>query len=331
MDDTCFECPRCLYREPLRAGMRYCPRCGLAGAKEAWLDRSPVTVSVGRSVYQVLDRLAVGSLCSVYRCRFMEGKRERVGVLKVAREERANAWVANEAQVLRRLAVGRESARFGAFVPQLRDTLGMGGGPGEPVRQANVLAMREEIRSPDELYTLQEVRRHFPAGLDARHVAWIWRRVLTVLGFSHANDVVHAAVLPMHVLIEPREHKLILVDWCCAVADASRHTGAASIVTAGYAHWYKREGALREPPGPGLDIGLAARCMVELLGGDGENVRLPAAVEPAIARYFQRCLGLEAAARPGAWQLLEEFDKLVDVLWGPRRFRVLDLPPKAGV
>jgi len=27
--------------------------------------------------------------------------------------------------------------------------------------------------------------------------------------------------MPMHVLIEPREHKLVLIDWCCAAHDPS--------------------------------------------------------------------------------------------------------------
>ena len=41
-------------------------------------------------------------------------------------------------------------------------------------------------------------------------MAWVWRRLLTIVGFAHANHVVHGAVLPPHVVIEPKEHKLLL-------------------------------------------------------------------------------------------------------------------------
>ena len=72
------------------------------------------------------------------------------------------------------------------------------------------------ISGPDELYSLEEVRAAYPAGIDARDMAWMWRRLLTVLGFVHEQRLVHGCVTPDHVLIEPREHKLVLIGWCGA-------------------------------------------------------------------------------------------------------------------
>lgn len=333
LTDFTFTCPRCLLTAPPRSGLKFCPRCGLAGADEASAaDRAPLELSVGTGRYRVLDRAAVGSVCSVYRCRWPAGRAEIEGVLKVARDPCANGWVANEAAVLRRLHANDPAGRFGPFLPAVEASFGLGGdGPAGAARQANVLRVHPEIHSVDELYTLAEVRAQYLTGLDGRDVAWVWRRLLSVLGFVHAQGVVHSAVLPMHVLIEPREHKLLLIDWCCAVDDAAGRPRPPSILTGGYVPWYKREGGTRRPASPALDVAFGARCMIELLGGDPLAADFPPGVEPALRRYFLRCLdGGSAApgARPGAWQLLDDFDRLIEILWGPRAFRPLAMPPK---
>jgi len=225
--------------------------------------------------------------------------------------------------------VPENSKRFWPFLPKLEETVAMGNGGAEPARVANILRMDEEIRSPQELYTLGEVRAAYPDWLDPRHVAWIWRRLLSVLGFVHGQDVIHCAVLPMHVLIEPADHKLLLIDWCGAVGQASQSRHPVTILAGGYRGWYKREGALREPPTPGLDIALGARCMIELLGGDGELAQFPVNVEPGLQRYFTRCVGGDSSIRPDAWKLLDDFDRLIEAMWGPRQFLPLAIPPKA--
>lgn len=321
-----FTCPRCLFSEVLRPAMRFCPRCGLPDAKEAWVDKSPIDLTVGRRTYRVMDRIAIGSICAIYRCRFSDDAKQVEGVFKVARDACSNAMVINESAVLRRLHAAPGAEQFIPFIPRVADTLGMADGS-TPARQANILQMHEGIASLEELYTLDEVVFHYPRGLDPRHVAWIWRRVLTVLGFAHSNQVTHSAVLPMHVLIEPRGHKLVLIDWCAAAAgDAGLQP--VRVIAAGYIPWYKRQGALLKPPTGALDIGLGARCMIELLGGDPVSGQLPASVDPALARYFSRCLSLDAAPSPDAWKLLDDFDRLIEALWGPRKYVALELPPK---
>ncbi|MDB5297856.1 MAG: hypothetical protein JWO31_3839 [Phycisphaerales bacterium] len=347
MTPTLPACPRC-FRSPVRAGARFCPRCGLADVARAAVDRAPVDVPVGGRVFRVLDRVAVGSVSAVYRCRFYDGPAEVEGVLKVARDARANDLLANEAATLRRLFAADPDHRFKPFLPFPEATFGMagddpsaaddrGGGPPRPTvpRQATVFRVHPEIRSPaDELYTLADVRAAYLAGLDPRHAAWVWRRVLTVLGFAHATGVVHGAVLPPHVLVEPHGHRVVLVGWGCA-APAFGGRGVRAMAGS-YNAWYRRErsaqGAPARDPGlfplPSLDVALAARSMVELMGGDPLNLSVPATVDPAIARYFQRCAGFGPNARPDAGRLLADFDGLIHALWGPRQFVPLALPPK---
>ena len=352
MEAAAFTCSRCLLDRSGAPGARFCPRCGLAAAASAGDDAAtaPVDITVAGRTYRVLDHVAAGSICNVYRCRFAPAQRGAApaeGVLKVARDARANAWLANEAAVLRRLhRAGGAGGRLAPFLPRLRESFrladdGDGGSPRADARRANVLENDPAVRSPDELYTLAEVRAARPAGLDGRDVAWVWRRLLGVLGFAHAAGVAHGAVLPPHVLVEPREHKLVLVDWCSAAAAATDAPAASPaspvpVITGAYLPWYRRTGALRQSPAPSIDVAMGARCMIELLGGDPLSGTCPPRVEPALARHFQRCLGAsdggcERAAFEGrslAPRLLNEFDRLIEILWGPRTFRALALPPK---
>jgi hypothetical protein len=311
---------------PAGSVARFCPRCGLADASEAAADDAPLDVVSNGRAYRVADRLAVGSLCVLYVCRFRAGGREVTGLLKLAREPQSNAYVANEAAVLRHLHAATDAARFAPLLPAVEASVDLGGE--SPPRRANVLRLDDTIASPADLYSLEEVRQAYPRGVDPRDFAWMWRRLLNVLGFVHAHGVVHRAVLPPHVLVEPREHKLVLVGWCSAASAGARPS--LDLIAGGHRDWYRRSGATRDPvAAPALDIALAARSAIELLGGDPVRATFPPALDPALQRYFARCLGVDgggAAAHP--WRLLDDFDRLIEALWGPRTFREFTLPPK---
>jgi hypothetical protein len=78
------------------------------------------------------------------------------------------------------------------------------------------------------------------------------------------------------------------------------------------------------PATPPLDVSMAARCMIDLVGGDAVNVTFPRDFPPALTAYFGRCF----TGSPDAWRLLDDFDRLIETLWGKRKFRVLEMPAK---
>jgi hypothetical protein len=275
----------------------------------------------------VLDRIAVGAIANVYRCRFSIGSREFEGILKVARDQRTSGMIAHEAAVLKHLAARDAKHVHAAFVPQLHESLAISEAGGVS-RQASVLGFAGPVQSVDDLYTLEEVLAAHPGGLDPRDMAWIWRRLLSILGHVHSLEVLHTAVLPMHVLIEPRLHGLILIDWCGGVMQFRTRPQSLHMIHGTHAAWYRSAGVLGLPVSDGLDIDLAARCMIQLIGGDPLRGTCPAAVEPSIVRHLQRCLAAASELRAGAWELLRDFDQLIQTLWGPRAYRELSLPPK---
>ncbi|MFD0822454.1 serine/threonine protein kinase, partial [Micromonospora zhanjiangensis] len=141
-----------------------------------------------------------------------------------------------------------------------------------------------------------------------------WRRLLVALGLAHRAGVVHGAVLPDHVLIEPDDHGLVLVDWCYA---AVHPDGTVPALVPAYAHWYPPEVPQRRPVGPGTDLAMAARCMTALMAD-----RAPR----ALWAFATGCSAARLAARPDdAWRLLGELDDLLERLYGPRTFRPFHL------
>ncbi|MER7330838.1 MULTISPECIES: serine/threonine protein kinase [unclassified Micromonospora] len=229
-------------------------------------------------------------------------------LLKLPRRPTDNDLMAREAHALRTLAE-RGDPRYLPYVPRLVEEFRHRDADTGAERRITVLA------TAPGLHDLTEVRRAYPDGLDARDAAWMWRRLLVALGLAHRAGVVHGAVLPPHVLIEPDGHGVVLVDWCFSVVDG----GAVPALVPGHEDWYPAEVVAKRPCGPGTDIAMAARCMTWLMG--------PRAPRELLA-FAQGCLRPALNARPDdAWRLLRELDEVLERLYGPRTFRPFTLNP----
>jgi hypothetical protein len=300
------------------------------GSYGVGVSSEPVNLTSSKHTYTVHDLLATGDLCNVYRCTYTVGGQDKWGIFKVARDPADNDLARTEGAVLEYLQSAVPANQFPPFVPQVLDAIVYQDAGSPAPLQAHVLTMHEDITSPKELYTLEEVREHYTGGIHPKDMAWIWRRLLTALGFAHQNSVVHGAVLPSHVLIEPKNHKLLLIDWSYAVHDPQKSGRRIRAISNAYADWYPAEVFAKEVPTPGLDVFMAARCMIYLLGVDPTGDTKPANLEPALERYLARCLRQTPRGRPqDAWKALDDFDQLIEVLWGPREFREFALPSKA--
>ncbi|MCW2936191.1 MAG: heat shock protein DnaJ domain protein [Actinomycetia bacterium] len=245
---------------------------------------------------------ASGDIASVIRLPAHGGV--PAGVLKLARDPADGDLIGREAAALRWIA-GHGDPAYLPYVPTLVETRRYADPATGVTRRGNVLA---ELSG---FVTLEAVGHRFPAGLDPRDVAWIWRRALVALGFAHHSGLIHGAVLPRHLLIHPNEHGLCLIDWCYS----SRGPNPATLpaIVARYRHWYPGEVGPGHQPGPDLDIYLATKSVVAL-------IRKP--LLPPLAAFAAGCTLASPARRPSdAWKLLREFDDLIERLWGPRRFR----------
>jgi hypothetical protein len=230
------------------------------------------------------------------------------GLIKIARNPADNDLLDREAAALARLRRAGDK-RFMAYVPALIGCQRHKDPDTGAERRANLISRL------DGFVTLADVHAAYPRGLDPRDAAWMWRRLLVAVGFAHRAGVIHAAVLPEHVLIHPAEHGLVMVDWCYAITQPG---GAGAALPAAYADWYPAEVRSRQVPGPDLDIWLATRCMTHLMGR-----RAP----PPLTTFARGCTPPRTDRRPSdAWQLLRELDAVLERLYGPRTFRPFTMP-----
>ncbi|MFC5940113.1 serine/threonine protein kinase [Micromonospora harpali] len=229
-------------------------------------------------------------------------------LLKLPRDPADNDLVAREQHALRTIEE-RGDPRYLPYVPRLVDTLRHRDPATGAERRISVLA------TAPGLHSLDEVRRAYPDGLDGRDAAWMWRRLLVALGLAHRAGIVHGAVLPRHVLIEPDGHGVVLVDWCFSAAAG----GTIPALVPGHEDWYPPEVAARRACGPGTDLAMAATCMAWLMGD-----RAPR----ELRAFAHGCRRPALPSRPDdAWRLLRELDEVLERLYGPRTFRPFTLNP----
>lgn len=233
------------------------------------------------------------------------------GLLKIARDPADNDLIDRELAALTQLRA-RGDARLLAYIPRLAGSERQRDPATGTVRRATILDRL------DGFVSLGEVSRAYPAGLDPRDAAWIWRRLLVALGVAHRAGVIHGAVLPPHVMIHPADHGLVLVDWCYSACTPGSRIPA---IVARYRDWYPPEVLARRAPEPGTDIYLATRCMTDLMARP---------VPRQLTAFAAGCTLPQPSRRPrDAWRLLGELDDLLERRYGPRRFRPFAMPEPA--
>jgi hypothetical protein len=276
--------------------------------------------------YMVGDLVARGDVANLYRCTFDLDGSVQHGLFKVARDPADSDLLDNEAAALRRLAQDTAYGGYAPYVPSLVETLRYTDTAASRARQANVLL------TAGGLMSLACVMEAYPRGIDPRDMAWMQRRLLIALSFTHGAGLVHGAVLPSHVLIKIEdeagrpEHGLVLAGWGQAVAGGT----TIAAISAPYEAWYPAEVTAKQRAGPGTDIFMAAACMIALLGGDPVSRGMPTSVPSRLQAFLRGCMLPRLNQRPDdAGALDDEFTALIERLWGPRRFRPFSLPVPA--
>jgi hypothetical protein len=271
--------------------------------------------------YTLKRLLGRGDLCNLYVGTATNAAEKKQVLLKVPLQPQDNDLLTNEAHILGHLCSGKNYHTARHFVSQLVDAFPYAEQATGITRQVTVLSYVAG------LFSLKEVKAAYPCGIDTRDMAWIWRRLLIALDFAHTNKVIHGSVLPPHILIHPEQHGVVLIDWAYAVLDpATTHT-RISAISADYREWYPAEVFTRAEPQPGLDIFMAASCMIDLLGGDPHRRTMPAHIPWQMQNHLKGCTLPHPHQRPqDARILLKDFDDLLERLWGPRTFHAFSMP-----
>lgn len=300
-------------------------RAIVSGTYDAPLKAQP-TVSADTDVFELVSQTGTyrlknaayreGDFSVVYRGVLVGAKPIPV-IAKVAREPANNSWLEREAVILRRA----QSARAGTpihsmsrFTPALIDTIMV---PGEK----NTRYRANILRFESDMVSVADVIKAFPHGLDAPQAAWVARRIFAQTLAASMLKLVHAAITPDHVLVNPFTHDPIHIGWPHAI-----ESGRITHVIDRWKDIYPPEVFGKKDVDHRTDIYMAGATIVRLMGGNVEKKKLPAAVPNEVAKVILRCLEANPARRPqDGLHLLNEFTKVVRAQWG-RVYRPLTMP-----
>lgn len=260
-----------------------------------------------QGTYQLGRRIGRGDLCDVY-----EGSGDdETFVLKIPRIATGNNLMAKEREVLEQLIEQSRDDLYDHYFPRPVETFRT------EDRRINVFQWR------DGFYDAERIHKRHDAGLDGRHLAWMFNRLLEVLGYLHRKGWVHGAVVPAHLMFHAENHGLQLVGWIHAV----QLNQPLTLVPEKRKSWYPPECHRREPVGPATDIYLAAKSLVYLSGGQLLDTSSSEGIPFPIRQFIRACLLESPRMRPqDAWALREEFSELLEGVYGSPRYHRLEMP-----
>lgn len=281
-------------------------------AKQA--KEPPITIKSPKRKYEVLKRIATGDVADIHLA--TSGKKDYL--LKISRINDCAGLLDSEREIVAKLLTVAGDKQYRYYYPTLVESF-----PAHDSIRKRINVFTAETYGPTaHCYTAQQIHDKFPAGLDGRHIAWMFKRVLTAIGFAHRVGFVHGAVLPPHLLYHSENHGVKLLDWIHAVKGPE----PISVISKAYAEWYPPEVTAKKQAGPATDIYLAAKCMVYLAGGDPLTNKIPDVIPHPIIRFLESCLLRGFTMRPNnAWDLLDDFTATLKDVYGRTKFHVLSM------
>lgn len=189
-------------------------------------------------------------------------------------------------------------------------------------REVNVLE-----KLPKGFVSVESVRRH--TALDLRALIWIFKRILSMLGWVHHCGFVHGGVLPQHVWVypdndgtktnpHPYKHTVRLLGWCSSVEYAQR-TRLSTWVPAWKAH-YPPELLLKRALVPASDIYMAAALIGYLYG---QPLNLPDPLKTVLLR----CTEPDLARRyKSVDQVFQVWVQAAEKVYGPPKWVDFNIP-----
>jgi serine/threonine protein kinase len=157
--------------------------------------------------------------------------------------------------------------------------------------------------------TLADVLKAYPDGLDLRHAAWMWRRMLAALTLIHAAGWVHGSVIPANFLIFPKDHRGVFVGLTSAVK-----IGETIKVANEFA---PPEILNKKPAKPETDIYMAGQCMIRMLGSTKVNAKVNGLIRAAT---------LPGTRLNSALDIHDEFANILFDIYGKPKFIDFTMP-----
>jgi Protein kinase domain/CHAT domain len=258
-----------------------------------------------RGRYRILSILAQGDLTTVYEGVQIHSdeKLKRVAV-KIADCPADNDLLQNEVKILK---LFREESHVQAkHLPILVDCFKTSSG-----QWGTVLELIEG-------FDFDSIREKYSNGVPQVHVVWILQRALSVLGFAHSKGIIHANIDPTHLIVQPLNHNVYLIDWSYALICPAKTAQTFKCFNAEYS---APEVAERNLPLPSSDLYSLGKTAIYLLRGDLVTNALPDSVDRRLSRFIQFFLRDSCYQRAqDAWEMYQELKYLRKEIFGEHQF-----------
>jgi hypothetical protein len=262
---------------------------------------APVQVVIGG--YVVTVPFAKGDIADIYEAEHSDGL---PFLLKIVRKPIDNDLMDREAEALKLLRGSGPMGNFHKYLPNLQARTKASG------RRVNVFVREEQH------FTLKQIMVLTGGSIeDFRHIVWMGNRALSVLGFVHREGYIHGAVLPDHLLFNPADHGLKLIDWCYSCK--SRNGDRIPALVKDYQDLYAPEVRLKRLPSPATDIFMLMKTLEFAANSVPKRFR----------DLIRWCMAGQPASRPhDAWGVQDRWITLAKEEFGPAKFVELKLITK---
>lgn len=232
--------------------------------------------------YILVKKIAEGDISTVYR-----GQKTDKFLVKIPKIK--NNLLKKEFEICQSLT---DATIYSNFIPY----------PIEYINGTSVYKWQDNLVSGSRIASLPK--------LDSRHVIWMFKRILMVLGYIHSKDTVHGAITPDHLLFNKDNHGLLLCGWI--------HSGKINddikVVPGKWKHYYENVKKTKKLTRQ-LDIYMAAKSMLDI----GKNI------QPRLKRFIESCMLPGNMAPSDAWEIHDDLNSLAIGLFGNSKFIKLEI------
>lgn len=272
-------------------------------------SKTLVTIKSKMDEYEISDLLASGDISEVYQA---TGKKGKSVTIKVLRNPSNKDLFLNEYKNL--IYLHKEGSTKGLKVT--RDHLP------KIVEQVEVdfSGTRKLVTVLEYLpdyYSLSQVQKTYPKGIEIKSAAWMFNRILGALMAAHQTGIIHGAITPDHILIQPETHNAVLLDWSYSVKSGQK----IKAISSRWKDFYPLEVTGKLSATPGTDTYMLARSILYVMGADFKRKNLPdLALPPKLHGFFKACF-LGPKHRPSdVFELFEDLKQILKELYGKPKF-----------
>lgn len=263
---------------------------------KAKLNAPIAEISTKENIYRFWELLGNNGVSDIYRATTENPSKELINLLCFVSDDRD--LMKNDEEFTK--TIRGNSFGITDFFPDLHSSFSIKQA-GSPIRYCNAYYVI------NDLYSAAQIKAKYPNGLEDRHLVWMFKRLLSALAVAHNNGIVYGGSTPDNIYFHAKNHGIVLFNWTTAVKAGNN----IPYYVEKWQNFYPAEVLNKQKVKPDFDIYMAAKLMLWLSSNLDRRIKV----------FFEACIsGKSESRRQDAWELLEDFKKLSQRVFGPNKY-----------